>query len=412
MIMNKNIIEINKLFLIFGREKNKAFKMLMKGKSKSEILKETGCTIAVNNVNLSVRKGEIFVIMGLSGSGKSSLLRCINRLNKPTFGEIIVDGKDIAKVTEEELRPVRRKTLAMVFQHFGLLPHYTVLQNIAFGLELQNVGKVEREQKALNCMKLVGLNGYENQMVNELSGGMQQRVGLARALANDPEILLMDEAFSALDPLIRVQMQDELLALQSKMKKTIVFITHDLEEAIKLGDRIAIMRDGEIQQIGTSEEILTEPANNYVRCFVENVDRTRIVTASSIMVDKPLVARMGKEGPEALIRKMKERKLTVLPVVDSDGILMGEVSLKDLIRLRKERVLDIKSVLRSEVHSVLGDTVVEDMLPLMIQTNSPIWVVNENREFEGVIPLSSLIIEATGKDKEEINEIIQNAIEL
>ena len=311
MIMNKNIIEINKLFLIFGREKNKAFKMLMKGKSKSEILKETGCTIAVNNVNLSVRKGEIFVIMGLSGSGKSSLLRCINRLNKPTFGEIIVDGKDIAKVTEEELRPVRRKTLAMVFQHFGLLPHYTVLQNIAFGLELQNVGKVEREQKALNCMKLVGLNGYENQMVNELSGGMQQRVGLARALANDPEILLMDEAFSALDPLIRVQMQDELLALQSKMKKTIVFITHDLEEAIKLGDRIAIMRDGEIQQIGTSEEILTEPANNYVRCFVENVDRTRIVTASSIMVDKPLVARMGKEGPEALIRKMKERKLTV-----------------------------------------------------------------------------------------------------
>lgn len=410
--MNKNIIEINKLFLIFGREKNKAFKMLMKGKSKSEILKETGCTIAVNNVNLSVRKGEIFVIMGLSGSGKSSLLRCINRLNKPTFGEIIVDGKDIAKVTEEELRPVRRKTLAMVFQHFGLLPHYTVLQNIAFGLELQNVGKVEREQKALNCMKLVGLNGYENQMVNELSGGMQQRVGLARALANDPEILLMDEAFSALDPLIRVQMQDELLALQSKMKKTIVFITHDLEEAIKLGDRIAIMRDGEIQQIGTSEEILTEPANNYVRCFVENVDRTRIVTASSIMVDKPLVARMGKEGPEALIRKMKERKLTVLPVVDSDGILMGEVSLKDLIRLRKERVLDIKSVLRSEVHSVLGDTVVEDMLPLMIQTNSPIWVVNENREFEGVIPLSSLIIEATGKDKEEINEIIQNAIEL
>lgn len=412
MIMNKNIIEINKLFLIFGREKNKAFKMLIKGKSKSEILKETGCTIAVNNVNFSVRKGEIFVIMGLSGSGKSSLLRCINRLNKPTFGEIIVDGKDIAKVTEEELRPVRRKTLAMVFQHFGLLPHYTVLQNIAFGLELQNVGKVEREQKALNCMKLVGLNGYENQMVNELSGGMQQRVGLARALANDPEILLMDEAFSALDPLIRVQMQDELLALQSKMKKTIVFITHDLEEAIKLGDRIAIMRDGEIQQIGTSEEILTEPANNYVRCFVENVDRTRIVTASSIMVDKPLVARMGKEGPEALIRKMKERKLTVLPVVDSDGILMGEVSLKDLIRLRKERVLDIKSVLRSEVHSVLGDTVVEDMLPLMIQTNSPIWVVNENREFEGVIPLSSLIIEATGKDKEEINEIIQNAIEL
>lgn len=410
--MNRNIIEINKLFLIFGRERNKAFRMLMSGKSKSDILKETGCTIAVNNANLFIKRGEIFVIMGLSGSGKSSLLRCINRLNKPTFGEIIVNGQDIAKATEQALRPIRRKTLAMVFQHFGLLPHYTVLQNIAFGLELQGIDKEKREQKALESMSLVGLDGYENQRINELSGGMQQRVGLARALANDPEILLMDEAFSALDPLIRVQMQDELLALQSKMKKTIVFITHDLEEAIKLGDRIAIMRDGEVQQIGTSEEILTEPANDYVRCFVENVDRTRIVTASSIMVDKPLVARMGKEGPEALIRKMKERKLTVLPVVDSEGLFMGEVRLNDLIRLRKEKILDIGSVVRSEVHSVLGDTVVEDMLPLMTQTNSPIWVVNENREFEGVIPLSSLIIEVTGKDKEEINEIIQNAIEL
>lgn len=410
--MDKNIIEIKKLFLIFGRERNKAFKMLMSGKCKNEILKESGCTIAVNNVNLSIKKGEIFVIMGLSGSGKSSLIRCINRLNKPTFGKILINGRDIAKATEEELRSIRRKELAMVFQHFGLLPHYTVLQNIAFGLELQNIEKKEREQKSLESMRLVGLNGYENQMVNELSGGMQQRVGLARALANDPAVLLMDEAFSALDPLIRVQMQDELLALHSKMKKTILFITHDLEEAIKLGDRIAIMRDGEIQQIGTSEEILTEPANNYVKCFVENVDRSRIVTASSIMADKPLVARWGKEGPEVLIRKMKERKLTVLPVVDADGILMGEVRLKDLVRLRKERVLTIDSVVRNEVHSVLGDTVVEDILPLMTQTNSPIWVVNENREFEGVVPLSSLIIEVTGKDKGEIKEIIQNAIEL
>ena len=300
----------------------------------------------------------------------------------------------------------------MVFQHFGLLPHYTVLRNIAFGLELQGVDKEERERKALESMRLVGLDGYENRRVDELSGGMRQRVGLARALANDPEVLLMDEAFSALDPLIRTQMQDELLALQERMKKTIVFITHDLEEAIKLGDRIAIMRDGEIQQVATSEEILTAPANEYVRRFVENVDRSRIVTASSIMVDKPLVARMGKEGPEVLIRKMKERKLTVLPVVDADGRLLGEVRLNDLIKLRKDRVLDIAAAVRTEVHSVLGDTVVEDMLPLLTRTNSPIWVVNEDRGFEGVIPLSSLIIEATGKDKEEINEIIQNAIEL
>ena len=394
--MDKNKVEIRNLYLIFGSEKNKAFRMLKKGKSKNEILKETGCTIAVNNASLSVREGEIFVIMGLSGSGKSSLLKCINRLNRPTSGEILINGEDIAGIPMERLRSLRRKELAMVFQHFGLLPHYTVLQNIAFGLELQGVEKRERELKAAESMRLVGLDGYADLMVSELSGGMQQRVGLARALANDPEVLLMDEAFSALDPLIRVQMQDELLALQSKMKKTIVFITHDLEEAVKLGDRIAIMRDGEIQQTGTSEEILTTPANEYVRCFVENVDRSRIVTAASIMVDKP--------------RKMRERKTTVLPVVDPDGILVGEVRLEDLLWLRKEHILNIDSVIKKEVHSVLSDTVVEDILPLMTKTNSPIWVVNEKREFEGMIPLASLIIEVTGKDRKEINEIIQKYI--
>lgn len=408
----KKKIEVMKLYLIFGRERNRAFKMLMKGKSKQEIKKETGCTVAVNGANLTINEGEIFVIMGLSGSGKSSLLRCINRLNKPVFGAVAVNGRNIVNMTDEELRSIRRKELAMVFQHFGLLPHRTVLQNIAFGLELQGVGQEERERKAMESMRLVGLEGYENQMIDELSGGMQQRVGLARALANNPEVLLMDEAFSALDPLIRVQMQDELLALQSKMKKTIVFITHDLEEAIKLGDRIAIMRDGEIQQIGTSEEILTEPANEYVRDFVGSVDRSRIVTAASIMVDKPLVARLGKEGPEVLIRKMKERKLTVLPVVDDNGILVGEIQLSNLVKLREAKMKDIGPAIKSEVHSITADTVIEDILPLMTQTNSPIWVVNEDREFEGVVPLSSLIVEVTGKGKKEINDIIQQAIEL
>lgn len=408
----KKKIEIIKLYLIFGRERNKAFKMLMKGKSKWEIKKETGCIVAVNGANFAINEGEIFVIMGLSGSGKSSLLRCINRLEKPILGAIVVNGRNIVSMTDEELRMVRRKELAMVFQHFGLLPHRTVLQNIAFGLELQGVGQKEREQKALESMQLVGLAGYEDQMIDELSGGMQQRVGLARALANNPEVLLMDEAFSALDPLIRVQMQDELLSLQSKMKKTIVFITHDLEEAIKLGDRIAIMRDGEIQQIGTSEEILTEPANDYIRSFVENATRSRIVTAASIMVDKPLVARLGKEGPEVLIRKMKENKLTVLPLVDANGILQGEVRLRDLVKLREAKIKDITSIIKSEVYSVTTDTVVEDILPLMTKTNSPIWVVNEDREFEGVVPLSSLIVEVTSKDKEEINDIIRQAIDL
>lgn len=405
-------IEIKSLHLIFGKDKNKALKKLQEGKNKAEILKVTGCTVAVNNANLSIHEGEIFVIMGLSGSGKSTLLRCLNRLIQPTSGEIIINGTDISKVSSKELLEIRRKELSMVFQHFGLLPHRTVLQNIAFGLELQGIQKNEREKTAMDCMQQVGLIGYENQLVSQLSGGMQQRVGLARALTNNPEVLLMDEAFSALDPLIRVQMQDELLQLQTKMKKTIIFITHDLSEAIKLGDRIAIMKDGEIVQVGTSEEILTEPANEYVERFVENVDRSKIITASSIMIDKPVVARFKKEGPEVLIRKMRQRNLISLPVVDDKEVLIGEVLLNDLLELRKEGVRSIDTVIQTEVHSVLSDTVVEDILPLMTKTNSPIWVVNEQREFQGVIPLSSLIIEVTGKDKKEINEIIQNAIEL
>ena len=274
----KKKIEIIKLYLIFGRERNKTFKMLMKGKSKWEIKKETGCIIAVNGANFAINEGEIFVIMGLSGSGKSSLLRCINRLDKPILGAIVVNGSNIVTMTDEELRTVRRKKLAMVFQQFGLLPHRTVWQNIAFGLELQGVRKKVREQKALESMRTVGLVGCENKMINELSEAMKQRVGLARALANNPEILLMDEAFSALDSLSRIQMQNELLALQSEKKKTIVFVTHDWEEAIRLGDRIAIMRDGEILQIGTSEEILTKPANDYVRNFV----KSRVTKAKGI----------------------------------------------------------------------------------------------------------------------------------
>lgn len=274
----KKKIEVMKLYLIFGRERNKAFKMLMKGKSKWEIKKETGCIIAVNGANFAINEGEIFVIMGLSGSGKSSLLRCINRLDKPILGAIVVNGSNIVTMTDEELRTVRRKKLAMVFQQFGLLPHRTVWQNIAFGLELQGVRKKVREQKALESMRTVGLVGCENKMINELSEAMKQRVGLARALANNPEILLMDEAFSALDSLSRIQMQNELLALQSEKKKTIVFVTHDWEEAIRLGDRIAIMRDGEILQIGTSEEILTKPANDYVRNFV----KSRVTKAKGI----------------------------------------------------------------------------------------------------------------------------------
>ncbi|MBS1377982.1 glycine betaine/L-proline ABC transporter ATP-binding protein [Parabacteroides sp.] len=405
-------IEIKDLSILFGPEKAKAKKMIKQGKSKQEILKETGCTIAVRNANLEIEEGEMFVIMGLSGSGKSTLVRCINRLNEPSMGEIWLSGRYITSLSDKELLQIRRKEMAMVFQHFGLLPHRTVLSNIAFGLELQGVPKEEREKKAYESIAVVGLKGYENQRVDELSGGMQQRVGLARALANDPEVLLMDEAFSALDPLIREQMQDELLDLQEKMKRTIVFITHDLDEAIKLGDRIAIMKDGEVVQVGTPEEILTDPANDYVTRFTESVDRGRVVTASSIMLTQPIVVRIRKDGPEAIIRKMREKRLYALPVIGTDEQFLGEIRLKDVLRLRKEGVRDISSIVMKEVPSVLESMTVEDMLPLLPKVQQALPVVDENNRLKGVVSTSAIIIEMTGKDQKEIEEIIQNAIDL
>ena len=405
-------IEIKNLSILFGSEKNRAKKMILKGKSKQEILKETGCTVAVRNANLEIEEGEMFVIMGLSGSGKSTLLRCINRLNEPTMGEIRVNGIDITRSSDKELLQIRRKELAMVFQHFGLLPHRTVLSNVSFGLELQGVPKEEREKKAQESIELVGLKGYENQRVDELSGGMQQRVGLARALANNPEVLLMDEAFSALDPLIREQMQDELLLLQEKMKRTIVFITHDLDEAIKLGDRIAIMKDGEVVQVGIPEEILTDPANAYVTRFTESVDRGRIVTASSIMLKQPIVVRIKRDGPEAIFRKMRERRLYALPVIGNDDQFIGEIQYKDVLKLRKEGSKDVSSIVQTEVPSVLENTTVEDMLTLLPKVRQALPVVNEENRLVGVVSPSAIIIEMTGKDQKEIEEIIQNAIDL
>ena len=405
-------IEIKDLSILFGPEKAKAKKMIKQGKSKQEILKETGCTIAVRNANLEIEEGEMFVIMGLSGSGKSTLVRCINRLNEPSMGEIWLSGRNITSLSDKELLQIRRKEMAMVFQHFGLLPHRTVLSNIAFGLELQGVPKEEREKKAYESIAVVGLKGYENQRVDELSGGMQQRVGLARALANDPEVLLMDEAFSALDPLIREQMQDELLDLQEKMKRTIVFITHDLDEAIKLGDRIAIMKDGEVVQVGTPEEILTDPANDYVTRFTESVDRGRVVTASSIMLTQPIVVRIRKDGPETIIRKMREKRLYALPVIGTDEQFLGEIRLKDVLRMPKEGARDISSIVMKEVPSVLESMTVEDMLPLLPKVQQALPVVDENNRLKGVVSTSAIIIEMTGKDQKEIEEIIQNAIDL
>ena len=408
--MTKILIE--DLYLIFGKNREKALKQSRNGKSKAEVLSSTGCTVAVNKASLNIEEGEIFVIMGLSGSGKSTLLRCINRLIEPTAGKVLVNDQDITRSTDKELLNIRRKEFAMVFQHFGLLPHRTVLSNVAFGLEIQGISREEREKKARETISLVGLEGYEDMKVSELSGGMQQRVGLARGLANEPEVLLMDEAFSALDPLIRNQMQDELLILQEKMQKTIVFITHDLDEAIKLGDRIAIMKDGEIVQVGTSEDILTAPANDYVESFVEKVERGKIVTASSVMFEKPTVARLKKDGPEVVIRKMREAGLKTIPVIRTNRTFIGFVQLQDVLEAKKKGAKSIEEIVNTEVHSVYPDTTVEDMLPLVTETDLPIPVVNEENFLLGLVSQTSIIVEMTGKDKDEIQGIIQNAIDL
>lgn len=286
------LVEIANVTKIFGRHPNRALAALRAGKSTEEILSETGHRVALRDISLSIDAGEIFVIMGLSGSGKSTLIRHINRLIDPTAGSITIDGEDILRLSIRRLIAFRRNRLAMVFQHFALFPHRTVLENIAYGLEVQHVPKHERRRRAAEWIEAVGLAGFEGQYPAQLSGGMQQRVGLARALCVGHDILLMDEAFSALDPLIRSQMQDLLMTLQKRLRKTIVFITHDLDEALRIGDRIAILRDGELVQVGRPVDILLRPADDYVRSFVKDVNRTREALASG--ADAPLAGGDGK----------------------------------------------------------------------------------------------------------------------
>jgi glycine betaine/proline transport system ATP-binding protein len=406
-------IKVEDLTLIFGKRKQEALALLKKGVSKEEILKKTKCTVGVNNVSFEIMEGEIFVIMGLSGSGKSTLIRCLNRLNEPTSGRVFFDDHDITRETNKELLETRRTEMSMVFQKFGLLPHRTILENAAFGLEIRGEEKEEREEKALTALETVGLKGYEYQFPAEMSGGMQQRVGLARALANDPGVLLMDEAFSALDPLIKSDMQDELLAIQNKLQKTIVFITHDLDEAMKIGDRIAIMKDGVVEQIGTAEDILTGPATPYVEAFVNKVDRKSIITAESLMFKKITLVKNAKDGPKGAIRKMSEVGVDILPVEDENKKFLGYVWLQDLLDLEKEKEMSIEKALKTNVPSVYKSYSVEDMLPLIAGTKYPLAVIEEETgKLLGLISQTSLIIEATRFEEKEISELKERANEM
>ncbi|HKK09978.1 MAG TPA: glycine betaine/L-proline ABC transporter ATP-binding protein [Bacteroidales bacterium] len=405
-------IKVKDLSVIFGRRKSEAKRLLRKGHSKAEVLDKTGCTVGVNKADFEIKRGEIFVVMGLSGSGKSTLIRCVNRLLEPTDGELYVNDEDILKVSDDRLRQLRRKEFGMVFQHFGLLPHRTVASNVAFGLEIQGVDEQERIKKAYEIIKVVGLKGYEEKMTGQLSGGMQQRVGLARALANDPEILLMDEAFSALDPLIRTNMQDELLDLQERVRKTILFITHDLDEALKLGDRIAIMKDGSIVQIGTPEDILTNPANDYVKAFVENVDRSEIVTAGKIMFKNPTFIDGKKDGVEMILRKMNKIGVNALPVVDDSDKFIGFVTDHGATKLRKKEAKSVKEVIHDHSASVYSDTPVSEIIPIFKDSSFPIAVVDKNNKLKGIVMHSAVVKEVVGREKEEIDKIIKEGYEL
>ncbi|MDF2960779.1 MAG: glycine/betaine transporter ATP-binding protein [Paenibacillus sp.] len=376
------IIEVRELTKVFGNEPESVFMHLEKGWSKEKIYKETRQTVGVNRVNFSIEPGEIFVIMGLSGSGKSTLVRLLNRLIEPTRGTIRIHGKDIMKMNQEQLRQVRRKTVSMVFQKFALFPHRTVLENVEFGLEVQGVEKKERKKKAVEALHLVGLDAWGSSYPEQLSGGMQQRVGLARALANDPDILLMDEAFSALDPLIRKDMQDELLELQEKMKKTIVFITHDLDEALRIGDRIALMKDGAVVQIGTPEEIMINPANEYVERFVEDVDLSKVLTASHVM-RRPETIGLDR-GPRVALQLMRESGISNLFVVDRSKRLVGVITAEAASGavMNGKRLEDI--VIR-DTPTVAPELLLYDLFEICGTSKYPVGVVNESGRIMGVI---------------------------
>lgn len=387
--MTEKII-VKNLVKVFGSRPKLALEKLKKGWTKKEILEKTGQTVGLNNVSFSVDEGEIFVIIGLSGSGKSTLIRCLNLLNKPTAGEVIVDGENIVKYDKNQLREFRQEKMAMVFQQFGLFTHMTVLENVEYGLEIKKVDKDKRQKIAMEAIEEVGLKGWEDKMPNELSGGMQQRVGLARALANDPDILLMDEPFSALDPLIRRDMQLELLELQSKLKKTIVFITHDINEAFKLGDRVAVMRDGSIVQIGTPEEILNNPSNEYIEDFVKDIDRTKVVRAKDIMKRPNAVVSLNS-GVRVAIKEMQVNDISSVFVVDKDRKIQGIVTIDDCIESAKNNRSSLKEILKQDYYTTKEDVYIEDLIDKGAKTKYPIVVVNDEGRMLGIIVRTSIL---------------------
>ena len=387
----EQIIRVENCSVVFGRRGQQALQMRRSGKSKAEVEKETGSTIGVYQADFEVQKGEIFVIIGLSGSGKSTLLRAINRLIEPTEGEIYLGGEHVSGMSSKQLRELRRKKIGMVFQHFGLLPNRTVLDNISFGLEIQGIGKDRRRKSAEETLDMVGLQGQGEKLITELSGGMRQRVGLARALATEQEILLMDEPFSALDPLIRRDMQNLFLDIQGEVQRTVVFVTHDLDEALTLGHRVAIMKDGEIVQLGSPENILREPANEYVERFVEDVDYAKVRQAESVMIEAKEVAYIN-EGPTVVLRRMRQAGLSHMFVLDRERRLVGLCEAEEVARLAERDERELRGAVDDGAPKVQRRTPLREVLPLFVEDgNAPVAVVSEGGRLEGAIVRGALI---------------------
>lgn len=398
--MNETIVlRAQNLYKVFGRHADDAVAKLRDGASRDDL----GSAIAaVIDASFEVKKGEIFVVMGLSGSGKSTLIRMLNGLHPQTAGTVEIGGESINGVSPSELRDIRRHKVSMVFQHFALLPHRSVLDNVAYGLEIQGIEKTERLSRARKITQIVGLAGWEDKFPSQLSGGMQQRVGLARALATETELLLMDEAFSALDPLIRREMQDQLLELQSELGKTIVFITHDLNEAMYLGDRIAVMRDGRIVQIGTPEDILTNPANEYVEQFVQDVDRSRVLTAESVMRTPRAVIHEGS-GPHAALTVMRDEQLSAAYVVKRDRTLVGWVRDRDVLDLVRAGTKDLSPAIRVDHGAVSHDTSLAELFIPTLEAGLPLAVQDDRHRLVGVIPRVTLLASLGGEPDADAN---------
>ena len=390
-------IEVKGVWKVFGGRPERALRSEFEQKSRAEIQEELGLVIALRDVSFTVEAGQIFVVMGLSGSGKSTLARCLIRLIEATKGEIRFDGEDVLTYSPDELMQFRRSKVAMVFQHYALLPHRRVLDNVAYGLEIQGIDKETRYSEASRAVETVGLKGWEDYYPSEMSGGMQQRVGLARALAVNPDVLIMDEPFSGLDPLIRREMQDELVSLQSELKKTIVFITHDLNEALKLGDRIAIMRDGEIIQEGSPEEIVTLPTDDYVTEFVRDVSRGKVIQAQAIMREPEAVVYEW-QGPRAALRTMDNHGRDAMFLIARDfklrGILTEELA-KDLAGQRKN---SLEGAPVAPALTTSPETYIEEIIPIAAQSAHPVAVVAENGSLLGEIRRGVLLSGMSSSD--------------